>query len=93
MRAESLSMNVKSLENTSRLSSADENEAVAGVKSKMTAIMRKLPNFERMDTRDTHSYLQDVSTDVLHVVQIIRRVDRRVHASIWKECSKDAKLM
>ena len=93
MRAESLSMNVKGLENTWRLSSTDENRVVTNVRSKMTAIMRQLPNFERMNTRDTHSYLEDVSTEVLHVVQILRRVDRRVHASIWRESSKDTKLM
>ena len=96
MQAESLSMNVKSFGNIERipeLSLADKTNIVKLVKSKMTVVTKLLPNFETMNPTDIHIYLEDVSTEVLHVIHIIRTIDRKVHTTIWKECSKDTKMM
>ena len=96
MQAESLSMNVKSFGNVERipeLSLADKRNIVKLVKAKMTVITKLVPTLESMDISDSHNYLQDVSTEVLHIIHILRTVDRRLHTTIWKECSKDTKSM
>ena len=96
MQTESLVMNVKSFGNIERipkLSSDDKQNIVTLVKSKMTTILKRLPNFEKMDTVDTHVYLKDVSTELLHVIRMLRTVDKSVHSTIWSECSKDTRMM
>ena len=96
MQAESLSMNVKSFGNMERipeLSLADRRNIVKLVKAKMTVITKLIPNLETMDVTDSHNHLEDVSTEVLQVIHILRTVDKRLHTTIWKECSKDTKSM
>lgn len=90
MVAEPLSMNVKSfgnIEQIPKLTRIDEDNIVKLVKGKMTRLMEKLPDIERLDSKDTDSHLQIISTDLLHVVRLIRTIKKHVHARIWEKCN------